>query len=309
MAAGTLGLSPHLLPWQQAGVDFLLAQDDLPPEFSLCHEAQPARVVPPTRQPSGHTPPARSAQPAARGFQQQAPGSGPAPTGIPSGGRMADRMAQRARHNADPAAPPQSAANPDPRRETPAQAHNAYRYGAQPSAATRPMPPASPPAPILPPEHWPRPWRERLKATKPGPVVWTYWALGEDLCGTPDAERRALLRRLLGDLGHPAGTHTFWPAALPPASATGPVEASMLEAHAQVFWAGVDMLKARALVVMGSPAVKALELPPRLRPFQQTRHNGRLVVVLRDVDFLVAESHHYDATREFLRQALAPFSR
>lgn len=172
------------------------------------------------------------------------------------------------------------------------------------AAATRHVP-----APPLPPEHWPRPWRERIKLTRPAPVLWTYWALGEDLCGTPNTQRRELLRRLLGDLGHPPGTHTFWPAGMPPASAASPVQTATLEAQPQVFWAGVDMLKARALVVMGSPAVKALDLPVRLRPFQQTRHNGRLVVVLRDVDFLVEESHHYDAVREFLRQALAPFGR
>lgn len=305
MAAGTLGIAPHLLPWQQGGVDFLLAQDDLPPEFSLCHEAQPARVVPPSRHQTGQASPTqRAPQPvAARSLQTNA--ATPASSPAPAGERMADRMAQRARHNAPQSPPVGKEANHEP----PPQLDSPYRYAAQANAQARPVPPASPPPLVLPPEHWPRPWRERLKATKPGPVLWTYWALGEDLCGTPHAERRALLRRLLGDLGHPAGTHTFWPAALPPASATGPVEASTLEAHPQVFWAGVDMLKVRALVVLGSPAVKALELPPRLRPFQQTRHNGRLVVVLRDVDFLVAESHHYDATREFLRQALAPFSR
>ena len=156
--------------------------------------------------------------------------------------------------------------------------------------------------PVLPPDHWPRLWQERLAATRPAPVLWTYWALGEDLCGTPNAARRALLQKLLQDMAHPAGTHCFWPAALPTSSRE-------LEANAEVFWSGVALLKARALVVMGQPAVKALELPPRLRPFHQTRHNGRLVVVLRDMDFLVEEAHHYDAVREFLRQALAQFAR
>lgn len=82
-----------------------------------------------------------------------------------------------------------------------------------------------------------------------------------------------------------------------------------MEGHSQIFWAGVHILKARALIVMGEPVLTALDLPSRLRPFQQTRHNGRLVVVLRDLDVLMEETHQYDSVREFLRQALAPFAR
>lgn len=193
---------------------------------------------------------------------------------------------------------PPAARAPSPRPEV-------SRPQRAPSApAVESAPPAAPEAatpPTLPPDHWPAAWRTRLAATRPAVVLWTYWALGEDLCLRPNAARRELFRRLLGDLGHPSGTHSFWPAALPGEHG--------LEANGPVFWSGVDMLKARALVVMGSPAVKALELPSRLRPFQQTRHNGRMVVVLRDVDFLVEEPHRYDAVREFLRQALAPFAR
>lgn len=122
------------------------------------------------------------------------------------------------------------------------------------------------------------------------------------MCGTPDAARRALLQRLLADLAHPGGTHSFWPAALP-------VDGKELEADSRIFWSGVGMLKARAVVVMGRPAVRALGLPERLRPFQQTRHDSRLVVILRDMDFLVQEPQHYDAVREFLRRALARFVR
>lgn len=147
------------------------------------------------------------------------------------------------------------------------------------------------------------------------------------MCVRPNPARRALLQKMLADLGHPAGTHSFWPAALPqsldPASAqaaASPTESpvpdsapdtaeTLLYPAPEIFWSGVQHLKARALVVMGSPALKALELPPRLRPFQQTRHNGTLIVVLRDVDFLAQETNRYDAVKAFLRQALAPFGR
>lgn len=207
---------------------------------------------------------------------------------------------------------------PAPREATAAAAPSRPGHSGRPPHPASPHPqraparvPEAPPAavaaapqssPLLPPEHWPHLWRERLAATRPAPVLWTYWALGEDLSGAANPARRELLQRLLRDLAHPAGTHCFWPAALP-------VNGRELEANPDIFWSGVAQLKARALVVMGLPAVKALELPPRLRPFHQTRHNGRLVVVLRDLDLLVEENHHYDGVREFLRQALAQFAR
>ena len=262
MAVGTVGLSPTLRPWLESGVEFLLADAPLPAPYSLCLEAEPSRR-PQTARACAETADSRSMARSAPPLRQEAARR---PPSVPEVSRRR------------PPAPPIPAAESAP-----------------------PAAPAAAPMPVLPPDHWPAVWRERLAATRPAVVLWTYWTLGEDLCLRPDSARRELFRRLLGDLGHPAGTHSFWPAALPGGHG--------LEANGPVFWSGVDILKARALVVMGSPAVKALELPPRLRPFQQTRHNGRMVVVLRDVDFLVEETHRYDAVREFLRQALAPFAR
>ena len=255
-------LPPHLLPWQQGGVDYLLAVGDLPPELSLCRS--PAAPSP------GSTP-----QPMPKNAPRRAPEERAA--AAPASSFAARRAAAAATR---PEAPPRRSAPP---------------------AETASV---APPQHLLPPDHWPRLWQERLAATHPAPVLWTYWALGEDLYGSPDPARRALLRRLLADLAHPTGTHCFWPAALPPSRGQHD-----LEANTEVFWSGVDLLKARALVVLGSPAVAALKLPPRLQPFHQTRHNGRLVIVLRDPDILAREAHHYDAVREFLRQALAPFGR
>ena len=161
----------------------------------------------------------------------------------------------------------------------------------------------------LPPHVWPAPWRERLAATRPGLVVWTYWNLGRDICDAQGArdrqrlDRRAFLQRLLGDLAHPAGTHTFWPACLPVQDA-GEADANGFAPHADAFWSGVHKLGARGVVVMGSAAVKALALPGGLRPLQQTRHHGHLVWVLWDVEYLLHEEQRYTAMLAFLRQAL-----
>ncbi len=157
--------------------------------------------------------------------------------------------------------------------------------------------------PFLEAKHWPTSWQEQLQKTPPASVVWTYFSLGDDLSGRPNDERRNFMRKLLTDLGHPRGTHSFWPVALPEHNTEQCI------ANAQVFWSGVELLKARAVVAMGQAATKAIGLAPNLRPFMQTRHNGCFVVVLRDVDFLITEPHLYANVREFLRRSLTPFAR
>lgn len=186
---------------------------------------------------------------------------------------------------------------------------------------------APPHAPELAPDlaSWPAPWQKRLAAARPGLVAWTYWKLGEDVsgalsnapsaatgataenaCGTTNERtgRRDFFRRLFDDLGHPAGTHTFWPLCLP---ALSPDEG--FTPNAPLFWAGAAALGARGVVVMGSAATKALGLPPSLRPLQQTRVHGLLVWVLWDVDYLLRDAQHYGPMSAFLRQALRPVVR
>ena len=165
----------------------------------------------------------------------------------------------------------------------------------------------------LPPHVWPSPWRQQLEKTRPGLVLWTYWNLGLDLCD-PQAEgrleRRAFLQKLLQDLAHPAGTHTFWPAGMPaaPEDRTPGTDESLVS-HADAFWSGTARLGARGVVVMGSAAVKALGLPPGLRPLQQTRYRGHMVWVLWDVDYMQREDQRYASMLAFLRQSLRQVAR
>ena len=164
----------------------------------------------------------------------------------------------------------------------------------------------------LPPHVWPGPWQARLKQTRPGPVLWTYWNLGPDLCDpqTPGRmERRQFLQRLLNDLGHPAGTHTFWPSCLPPdpealPPTVPPISDNGFAANADVFWSGAAQLRARGVVVMGSAAANAVALPGGLRPPQQIRHRGKLVWVLWDVDNLLQFDQRYASMLALLREAL-----
>ena len=150
-------------------------------------------------------------------------------------------------------------------------------------------------------------------------MVWTYWNLGPDLCEAQapgKAQRSAFFRRLMQDLAYPAGTSTFWPACLPdpdampssPAPADGE-DRPHYQPNADVFWSGVQALHARAVVVMGSVAARALGLPAGVRPLQQLRHRGTLVWVLWDVEFLLDEPQRYAAMLAFVRRALQQISR
>ncbi len=254
MAFGNLNLPVHLIPWQQHGLDYILAKENLPLELSVIAEQQ--KSSPPNISPSAAKAPYKPAP--------SAPNSAPVI---------------------------ETTQKPKPQKTQ------------QPPLKEAQQPPLTPEVPFMPLEHWPSIWQDMLQKTTMAPVVWTYWSLGDDLCGKANAERRNFMRTLLKDLAHPKGTHTFWPAALPNAHATENI------ANAQVFWSGVQMLKARAVVVMGQPATKALGLAANLRPFMHTRYNGCFVVVLRDVDFLISEPHHYANVREFLRRSLANFAR
>jgi hypothetical protein len=171
-----------------------------------------------------------------------------------------------------------------------------------------PQPEAKAPQAAPDPAGWPAVWQDRLRKTRRAPVVWTYWELGRDLCGVPDPKRRELLQALLKDLAHPPGTHSFWPLALPGQGGDGEQK---LEANASVFWAGVRLLHSRVVMIMGPQALPSLALPDRLLamlPFQQARHQGRLLIVLPSPDEFIQEARRIQSLREFLRQALAPFA-
>lgn len=342
MVAESVNLNPCLRPWQRAGVEFLLADNALAAPYSLC-VAAPA--VAGGRIGAGQ---GTVAGDPACGVNSASPvpsAHGAHGTARPAQGAM-NHAAQSARAGNAPTA---GGGRPQPSRQAEYSSGRPASVSQGQTLSANPIGPASQALPHIPPAQWPALWQERLKKTAPASVLWTYWALGEDMCVRPNPTRRALLQKLLADLGHPAGTHSFWPTALPAstgqdigqhaglsretapqaqssnqtqnsgqnlgenlAPASAPLADSgetLLYPAPEVFWSGAQLLKARAVVVMGSPALKALELPPRLRPFQQTRHCGMLIVVLRDVDFLAQEVHRYDAVKAFLRQALAPFGR
>ena len=169
---------------------------------------------------------------------------------------------------------------------------------AAPSAATPSMPP------LKPQEEWPAIWRERLNATRRGLVAWTYAGLGQDLLGEKTDgldDRRAFIGRLLHDMNHPAGTHTFWPVCLP-------IEGVMTSAP-EIFWSGIALLGARFVMVFGEDAVTSLALPAPLSVFQQTMWRGVLISTFPGVDTLLRDEANYSAMLSMVREKLRRFVR
>ena len=173
----------------------------------------------------------------------------------------------------------------------------------------------------LAPDALPEAWRSRLSATRPGRVAWTYWGLAQDIAAAAGnaaqaeaevqarSQRRDFLARLLRDLAHPAGTHTFWPSCQPAkADAESEAQALFLP-DVEAFWSGLVHLRCRAVIVMGSAAARALALPDSARPFGLLRWRGHLVLVLAEVDALAEDAAQYSSILAFIHQGLGALPR
>lgn len=159
-------------------------------------------------------------------------------------------------------------------------------------------------------DQWPQIWLQRFSATKPGLIAWTYRQLGEDLlkggknapANEPEEARAArkarsgLLGRVLKDLAHPGGTHTFWPAALPE-------KGDVFTVNPPVFWSALWELGCRALVIMGPDAAEPLLQMKNPRPLSQFWRNGQTIWILKDIGELLESPRAYKAAITFLRNA------
>jgi len=275
------------------GLSYILQPEDVPASFSLC--AMPA--------PSS----ARS---------QGAPQTGrPQPPSWQARAGAQARPSWRERQTR-PAAPQQPRQAPPPRQTPqpqqtfqPQQAPQPQRRPAyQPSQqATHQSPQApkrpaawrtngldvlqrtvAPPIPFtrIAPEAWPALWQHLHARMKKAWLCWSYWELGEDLCGTADPGRRQVLGQLISSLQRPAGTSTFWPPALPADKDSGQ---SGLVPSRDLFWSGVQELGVRMIVSMGFRASVAIGLPQEeVRPLHWEIRNGVIVCTTWDF-FRIAE--------------------
>lgn len=159
----------------------------------------------------------------------------------------------------------------------------------------------------LPEASWPAAWREQYGHTKRGKIVWTYADIGKDLLAgrNPDpsesveltqarARRSQMLRKLLGALKYPAGTHTFWPCKL---------EDSV---QPDLFWSGVRALGSRGVIILGEECAASL-LGSSASPFTSRIFRSHKAIVLRALEDYSERDH--DSIISFLRSILAQIVR
>ncbi len=275
MLTGNITLSPLYLPWQQQGLDFLLQDTPVAPELSLCHAKVLTRgAIQQTPQWAPQNAPRQFAQQVSKPVAQQQAGQSTASRPMP---RAQSSQASPAQGQSTPVS--QSNATPPPATSK----SNAGRVS-------------------LALDQWPAPWQERFAQTKPARVIWTYWNLGHDLCGESSAERRAFLKRILQDLKHPPGTHSFWPHTLPDLSSP-----EQLQPNIPVFWSGVRQLGARVLVILGEGSAQKLGYDAFDAPFKEFHKQGKLVILVKDMDMLMHNTKTYTTLMQYLRIQLRQY--
>lgn len=153
----------------------------------------------------------------------------------------------------------------------------------------------------LPPEQWPAYWQDLLQKTPPKPsVVWTYPTLSRDLGGDADAAHRDFLRRLLGDMGLPKGSHAFWPLNRYPYGEGESAE----NVDARLFLSGVAALNPDSVILMCGKVPAQLGLAD-LSPLLPRIVHGRRFVVTPHVEALISEPQRYAQLITFLKALFA----
>ncbi len=300
-------ISPFLLPWQKQGVDFLLQDTEVEASFSLCHAkaSMPAprkpvpqhdqhpmqRAVPPQQSPQ-HVQPYSSPQGGSREAvkaRYQATTQGQQP-------RQPQHRQQQGQNQVQQQGQPWAQKREQMQRQQAPQERQAPQRVSAPNRVQVPQGAFIPQDSALNAQ-----WQDRLHRTKAARVLWTYWNLGNDLCGQASPERRALLQQILRDLKHPVGTHSFWPIALP--------EQGVLTPNIPAFWEGAEHLGARVLIVLGDDAAEALGFPLTSIPIKQLKHRGMAIILAKDMDVLIQNPQMYTRTMTYLHPFLTQYLR
>ncbi|UZP66378.1 hypothetical protein N1030_12255 [Desulfovibrio mangrovi] len=292
MAPAVITIAESLRPWRNAGLEFVLDEHGLFAAGSVSDAAEQQAQGPVANQV----------------FSQAGSGQGVSPQSRQSYPPQAARPQQAQPSHAQAYAARQKAAQNQPMQgqaptQAPSQAH-----GAQPAGNVRAMGtsglavhPTS-----QPPEQWPAPWQAVWgKVKAPSAVVWTYWSLGDDLSGRANAERGALLRKIIGSLQLPAGSSAFWPVALPEvAPESGTDAGSELIAAPEIFLAGLRRARPRYCITFGSKALRTFAPNLGLAPYTFTQFLGHRLIALPDIDILLKNQGTVPAVIAFLKTAV-----
>ena len=115
-----------------------------------------------------------------------------------------------------------------------------------------------------------------------------------------DAAHRDFLRRLLGDMALPKGSHAFWPLNRYPYG-DGESEQTV---DARMFLSGIAALKPESVILMCGQVPPELGLA-ELRPLSPSIVHGHRYVVTPHVDDLIGEPQRYAQLITFLKSIIA----
>ena len=121
-----------------------------------------------------------------------------------------------------------------------------------------------------------------------------------DLGGDADAAHRDFLRRLLGDMALPKGSHAFWPLNRYPYG-DGESEQTV---DARMFLSGIAALKPESVILMCGQVPSELGLA-ELRPLSPSIVHGHRYVVTPHVDDLIGKPQRYAQLITFLKSIIA----
>lgn len=311
MAVTNVALREDLRPWYNAGLNYLFIDDAVEAWLEEGKEAQQAASAPATQGAGQHSAP--SAQNRAHAYGSSAPVQSTEQSSdarkVPTSQAPSHAGRQSSLYQSGAAQAPVGSAGsqqPAPKSSEAASARPKYTPQESADACTmREDAPKPPEASTLPPEQWPPAWQSAwAKISGPAPVVWTYWSLGDDLCGKANAERGALLRRIIGSLQLPRGTSAFWPVAMPQHEGQDASGESNLIADPSLFLAGIERIKPRRVFAFGSRALHSFAPHCGLRPYQFVHFNGFRLYAMPDIDYLLESPGPVDAVISCLRVAL-----
>ncbi|MDL2210439.1 hypothetical protein LJC26_06520 [Desulfovibrio sp. OttesenSCG-928-O18] len=135
------------------------------------------------------------------------------------------------------------------------------------------------------------------------PILWTYHELGADLSGVGRSpERSTFFRELIGELRLPKGSSVFWPCAMPVSGADG--EASLCP-DPVVFSVGLARLSPQLVVVLGERAMADMGLAGRCGYFRQVMVEGKLLVLLPEIEELLRGAVQRSSAVSLLRAVIS----
>ncbi len=153
----------------------------------------------------------------------------------------------------------------------------------------------------LPVSSWPEAWQAAWSKTGfARPFLWTYAQLGEDLLGTADPARRAVLRDLLIRLNL-GSKHNFWPFSEPDGQGG-------LRLQPRLFREGVLHLAPKCVIFLGSEQIEEVTVLGATELFKVMSYfdTGVLCVHTPGIQELAEDRNLLDAVVELFQQKLTP---